>query len=295
MARKPKQLVYGKSIEEFAVYFENNFPLKPETRRRYSSALNKLTKYVEENHINQLTNRMLNSHFDQQLNGNIPNGKPIAEKTIATDKLAIREYIYWGKANGCISRDETFDICENTTDRYLELYDRKKIVKIYSYMDAWAEGTGQNRLTAQEIYRRRLISHYVKYMTEARPVSDDIAKSLKWSVTLTKEYNDTDVITYNGKAVPVPVNAKKVISSWYNLSIHRKGTDYIFSLNDGNDIEVLDCICRMVMDIKVDVMDIVKRLNISHDELYKHKGVWDILVDMFEDASKILRSKHGII
>lgn len=267
-------------------YLTELYPEKNATdsvKRLHTASIKKLRKYIEDNEIHHITDHNIDDYFvylERDMKNSI--------RTIENNKKPIRDFIAWSQANGTIDQTINFSISNERSDQLIDLFSKEKWAALDRIMSGWAIGNGCEDVSPEILYNRKVLTTYIRFMNEARPLCSEIAEALRWRNIRRGEYHTISEVIYRDRCVVKNRNALRILDRWSAETNQRGRDDLIFSYHNNTLVDYLVEIQKMAIYMKCDVNTIVSKMNLRDQQYYQHKDAYDIAHELFEAARQII-------
>ncbi len=283
MVKADNETAASRHVSRFISQVFPNRDSDDANKRKYLTALGNLKAFIIERNIAEIDNTAINEYIKNL-------EQRYSKKTVRDYTTPIRNFIVWGQTNAIFGRDIIYDIGGGKADYLISLFDKDRWYQLDSIMKSWAKGVSYDGISPENLYNRKVLVNYIRFMIEAQPLSSEIADVLVWKNIMIGHANMATGVLYKGERV---VDEDKngaliILGRWSIATRFRARNDLVFRYVDDTKVDYLVEIQKMVMDLKRDVNAIVSKMDLRRQEYYDLKVPYDMAHELFEAARKII-------
>ena len=267
-------------------YMKVVYPDKPSddpTKRAHKAVLRKLTKFVIDQQIQSIDNDVM-TEFKEYCEKDLNN----SPRTIANNKKPLTDFITWGQSNGAIGQSIEFDLCVGDEDDLIDLFDKNKWKLLDKVIIEWEKGKGIIDPSGETSYNRMVLHTYVQFMNEARPLSSEVARALRWRDVIYGELNTVEDVKYNDRSVVSQKPAHRILERWRNQTHHHNDHDRIFRYTNTEKVDFLIEVQTLTLNLKDNIDAIVLNMNRREKKYLDYDKAHDMARELCAAVSTII-------
>ena len=246
-------------------------PLGDRTIAKYVSCLKDLEQYIKDEKITSLSVEDYNSFFERKINRS-----PKGSSAFNEHRSAIKLFLMYAEKEGHIASAEEFDQGFLDREKPHNIYLRKTIRTLSRIMKGWVDEPSQE----DDKYRRQVIYHYIRFMSEAHAIREEVGTKLKW-----KQYDGVNLRSVGSQPYKLSVEAREVLDTWKHMTQFGEAGDLIFCIEKGICHNFSDETKKMTSDLKINIQKYLNSANYNEVSIHNNRDIWNAVVELFWAAA----------